>query len=74
MKKDIFNTIVPDYYKSYSRDKFLQSQLKEYSRTRIQNLIDEGRVKVNNILVKDISFFILDYLLYREFHSSHPFS
>ena len=55
MKKDIFNTIVPDYYKSYRLDKFLQSQLKEYSRTRIQNLIDGGRVKVNNILVKNSS-------------------
>tara|TARA_Y100000590_G_C15626926_1_gene979725 strand:- start:287 stop:1270 length:984 start_codon:yes stop_codon:yes gene_type:complete len=49
MKKNIFNIIVPFSNHKIRLDKFLQSKLKEFSRTRIQNLISEGKVKLNNI-------------------------
>ena len=48
MKKNTFNTIVSSDYHKHRLDKFLQSQLKEFSRTKIQNLINEGNVKLNN--------------------------
>ena len=55
MKKKIFNTVVSFNYHGYRVDKFLQSQLKELSRTRIQNLISEGQVKLNNITIANSS-------------------
>ena len=51
MNKNIFNTIVTSNYHQNRIDKFLQSQLKKLSRTRIQNLIKEGKIKLNNTLV-----------------------
>ena len=51
MKKNIFNTVVPFNYHGYRVDKFLQTQLKEFSRTRIQNLISDGQVKLNNTII-----------------------
>ena len=51
MKKNIFNTIVPSYYNKHRLDKFLQSQLKEFSRTKFQNLINEGNVKLNEKVI-----------------------
>ena len=51
MKKNIFNTVVPFNYHGYRLDKFLQEQLKEYSRTRIQNLIADKQVRINNIII-----------------------
>jgi len=36
-------------------DKFLQSQLKELSRTRLQNLIRNGHVKLNNTTINEVS-------------------
>ena len=36
-------------------DKFLQSQLGNFSRTRLQNLIKEGNVLLNNQLVHEAS-------------------
>ena len=55
MKKNIFNTVVSFNCHGYRVDKFLQSQLKEFSRTRIQNLISDGQVKLNNITVLNSS-------------------
>jgi len=55
MKKNIFNTVVSFNYHEYRIDKFLQSQLKEFSRTRIQNLISDGQVKLNNIIILNSS-------------------
>ena len=55
MKKNIFNIIVPLDYRGYRIDKFLQSQINEFSRTRLQNLILEGHVKLNNIIINSAS-------------------
>jgi len=55
MKKNIFNIAVPLNYSGYRIDKFLQSQINELSRTRLQNLINEGEVKINNIIVNNSS-------------------
>jgi len=51
MKKNLFNTVVPCNCHGYRVDKFLQTQLKDLSRTRIQNLISDGQVKLNNIII-----------------------
>ena len=51
MKKNIFKTVVSFNCHGYRVDKFLQSQLQEFSRTRIQNLINDGQVKLNNITI-----------------------
>ena len=51
MKKNIFKTVVSFNCHGYRVDKFLQSQLQEFSRTRIQNLISDGQVKLNNIII-----------------------
>jgi len=55
MKKDIFNIIVPLNSHGYRIDKFLQSQINELSRTRLQALIRDGQVKINNIIIKSTS-------------------
>jgi hypothetical protein len=55
MKKDIFNTIVPLNFHGYRIDRFLQSQINELSRTRLQVLINEGHVKLNNTIIKNTS-------------------
>ena len=55
MKKDIFNIIVPLNSHGYRIDKFLQSQINELSRTRLQALIHDGQVKINNIIIKSAS-------------------
>jgi len=55
MKKDIFNTIVPLNFHGYRIDRFLQSQINELSRTRLQVLINEGYVKLNNTIIKNAS-------------------
>tara|TARA_Y100001970_G_scaffold278445_1_gene384141 strand:- start:6 stop:989 length:984 start_codon:yes stop_codon:yes gene_type:complete len=52
MKKNIFNIIVTANYQGYRIDKFLQSEIKDLSRTRIQTLIDNGHVKLNNSVNK----------------------
>ena len=51
MKKNIFNTIVPLNLHGNRIDKFLQSQLSELSRTKIQTLIRDGQVKLNNTII-----------------------
>ena len=55
MGKKIINISVPINYHSTRIDKFLQSQFNKLSRTRLQNLIREGCVKLNNILIYDSS-------------------
>ena len=51
MEKKIFNTDVTKNSDGYRLDKFLQSQLKEFSRTRIQGLIKDGYVEINDITI-----------------------
>tara|TARA_B100001123_G_scaffold7501_1_gene9253 strand:- start:3060 stop:4043 length:984 start_codon:yes stop_codon:yes gene_type:complete len=55
MRKNIFNTIVPLDFHGNRIDKFLQSQINELSRTRLQSLIREGQVKLNNITINNAS-------------------
>ena len=55
MKKDIFNITVPINSDGYRIDKFLQSQINDLSRTRLQSLIRDGQVKINNIITKSNS-------------------
>jgi len=55
MKKDIFNVIVPSSCHGYRIDKFLQSQILELSRTRLQALIRNGEVKINNTIINNTS-------------------
>ena len=55
MKKDIFNITVPRNSDGYRIDKFLQSQINDLSRTRLQSLIRDGQVKINNIITKNTS-------------------
>ena len=55
MKKNIFNTIVPLNCHGYRIDKFLQSQINELSRTRLQALIRDGQVELNNIIISSTS-------------------
>ena len=51
MKKDIFNITVPINSDGYRIDKFLQSQINDLSRTRLQSLIRDGQVKINLSLI-----------------------
>ena len=55
MKKNIFNTTVPLNFHGHRIDKFLQSQIIELSRTRLQALIHDGQVKLNNITINSAS-------------------
>jgi len=55
MEKKIFNISVPIDSHRDRIDKFLQSQLNELSRTRLQNLIRNGHVKLNNATINDVS-------------------
>jgi len=55
MKKNTFNTTVPVNYHGYRIDKFLQLKISELSRTRLQDLILNGHVKLNSIIIKNAS-------------------
>jgi len=55
MKKDTFNIIVPQDFDGYRIDKFLQLKISELSRTRLQNLIRESQVKLNNEIINSSS-------------------
>ncbi len=55
MEKKIINVTVSKDYQDHRIDKFLQQQLSKLSRTRIQNLINEGYVKLNNCLILESS-------------------
>tara|TARA_B100000029_G_scaffold375862_1_gene370340 strand:+ start:815 stop:1798 length:984 start_codon:yes stop_codon:yes gene_type:complete len=51
MNKNIFSITVTLNYHQNRIDKFLQTHIKKLSRTRIQNLIRDGKIKLNNTLV-----------------------
>ena len=51
MKKNILNIVVPVSFNDYRIDKFLQSKITELSRTRLQSLIYDGEVKLNNAII-----------------------
>ena len=55
MKKKTFYTIVPTNSHGGRIDKFLQSQLNAISRTRLQNLIRDGYIKLNNAIIYESS-------------------
>lgn len=55
MKKNIFNTIVPLNFNDYRIDKFLNFKINKISRTRLQALIRDNQVKLNNIVINDPS-------------------
>ena len=55
MKKKIFNVIRSRDSNKGRIDKFLQSQIKDLSRTRLQNLIKDGHVKLNEITIYETS-------------------
>ena len=51
MKKNILNIVVPLSFNDYRIDKFLQSKITELSRTRLQSLIHDGEVELNNTII-----------------------
>tara|TARA_B100001123_G_scaffold229368_1_gene258018 strand:- start:1194 stop:2177 length:984 start_codon:yes stop_codon:yes gene_type:complete len=55
MEKKIFNVIRSIDSNKSRIDKFLQSQIKDLSRTRLQNLIKDGHVKLNEIAIYETS-------------------
>jgi len=55
MKIKIFYTSVPINSHGDRIDKFLQSQLNTISRTRLQNLIRDGNIKLNNTVIYEVS-------------------
>ena len=55
MKNNVFNMIVPLNCHGYRIDKFLQLQINKLSRTRLQSLIRDGQVKLNNIIIDSAS-------------------
>jgi len=55
MKKKIFNIAVTDDFHDYRIDKFLQSYFKKTSRTKLQSLIRNQNLKINNVLISEPS-------------------
>tara|TARA_Y100000590_G_scaffold218759_1_gene247804 strand:- start:470 stop:1453 length:984 start_codon:yes stop_codon:yes gene_type:complete len=55
MNKNIFNIVVTSNFNQKRIDKFLQLQFKKLSRTRIQNLIRDGNIKLNNTYIYNTS-------------------
>ena len=55
MKKNVFNIIVPLNCRGYRIDKFLQLQISKLSRTRLQSLIRDSQVTLNDITIKNSS-------------------
>ena len=55
MRKNIFNTIVPFDFHGYRIDRFLKNQIKDLSRSRLQTLIHEGQVRLNDVIIKNNS-------------------
>ncbi|MBA1338743.1 MAG: 23S rRNA pseudouridine synthase [Pelagibacterales bacterium] len=55
MEKDILNLIVSQNCDGYRIDKFLQKQISNFSRTRLQQLISDGEIKLNNNIIKNSS-------------------
>ena len=55
MEKKVFQLGESDYFSTNRIDKFLQLKLTDLSRTKIQKLIHEGFVKINDQIVKETS-------------------
>ena len=55
MEKKVFQLGESDYFSTNRIDKFLQLKLTDLSRTKIQKLIHDGFVKINNQTVKETS-------------------
>ncbi|MDC6465384.1 RluA family pseudouridine synthase [Pelagibacteraceae bacterium] len=55
MKEKILDFKVPSSFDEKRIDKFLQSQIKELSRTKLQALIENGEVKLNNVIITNAS-------------------
>ena len=55
MEKKTFNIPVSTNYHGYRIDKFLQSQLNNVSRTKLQSLIRDGYVELNNTVIYEAS-------------------
>jgi 23S rRNA pseudouridine1911/1915/1917 synthase len=55
MEKNILNIVVSEVYHDFRIDKFLQASLNKLSRTRLQNLILSGEVKLNNVVINNSS-------------------
>ena len=55
IKKKLFYKIVPLISNGHRLDKFLQSQLSDLSRTKLQDLIRDGNVSINNKIIKESS-------------------
>jgi 23S rRNA pseudouridine1911/1915/1917 synthase len=55
MEKKIFNLSNNSEFKNTRIDKFIQFKLADFSRTKIQKLIHEGFVKINNEIVNETS-------------------
>ena len=53
MKKNTFNTVVRLNFNGYRIDKFLQSQITEFTRTRLQSLIHDGQVQLNDNIINN---------------------
>ena len=51
MKKNIFNIIVPLEFDGFRIDKLIQLQIKNSSRTKIQSLIYDNQVKLNDKII-----------------------
>ena len=52
MKKNKLNIIVTANFEGFRIDKFLDTKIKELSRTRIKFLIENGCIKLNNNVIK----------------------
>jgi len=55
MEKKIFNFTTDNHSAESRIDKFLQIKLKNVSRTRLQNLIRDGHVSLNNVAINETS-------------------
>ena len=55
MKKNIFNTTVRQNCSGYRIDKFLYTEIKNFSRTKIQSLIFQKQVKLNGLIIQNSS-------------------
>ena len=72
MKNKIFNIIAPIIFDEDRIDKFLQSNLKELSRTRIQSIIKNGNVRLNNKIITNPSKKIKGKQNFKSFNYNIP--
>ena len=55
MEKKLFNIKVPNNSNGSRIDKFLQTKFKDFSRSKLQSLIREGNIKINNNVIYETS-------------------